>query len=416
MSLIPAAPLSYRDEALYLDDCSLEKIAEEVGTPVYVYSRDHIERQLRAYQQALEGVPHLICYGMKANSNLAVLKLLGELGAGVDLVSAGELYRAQRAGIPAERMIFSGVGKTKEEIRRAVRAGILMLNVESREELQAISRIAGEEGRTAGISIRINPDIDAQTHPYISTGLHENKFGIPFEEAREIYEEAHRLPSLEIRGLQSHIGSQITNTAVFGEALDRLLDVYQMLRRCGITFRYLDLGGGLGISYQGDPVAGPSEMIATLLERLRSLDLTILFEPGRSIVVTRVVYYKNNREKHFAIVDSGMTELLRPALYGAHHEVVPVRRADRESVEVDVVGPICESSDVMARNRLLPHPRPGDLYAVLSAGAYAFSMASNYNARPRPPEILVEGGGYRTIRERETYEDLIAKEQIDERL
>ncbi len=418
MNRIPTPQLAYKNEELYLEDCALQRVAAEVDTPAYIYSRRHIEEQFRAYEQALEGIPHLICYGMKACSNLGIVKLLGELGAGMDLVSGGELYRAQLAGIAPQRMIFSGVGKTEEEIRRAVRAGILMLNVESQAELQAISRVSQEEGRTAGISIRINPDIDAHTHPYISTGLEKNKFGIPFEEALEMYEEAQQLPGLEIRGLQSHIGSQITEIEVFSEALDKLLEVHQLLQEHGIAVRYLDLGGGLGIAYQTEPVAGPAEMISPLLDRLRSADLTILFEPGRSIVgnscvlLTRVVYYKENRQKRFAIVDCGMTELLRPALYGAYHQVVPVRQLDREAVQVDVAGPICESTDMLAKDRVLPRPRPGDLYAVLSAGAYASCMASNYNSRPRPPEILVEGDRYRIVRQRETYEDLTAKELL----
>lgn len=418
MTLIPTTPLRYRDEELYLDECALERIAGAVGTPAFVYSRRYIEERFQAYQEALKDLPHLICYGMKACSNVAIVKLLGELGAGMDLVSGGELYRAQQAGIPPERMIFSGVGKTEDEIRQAVRAGILMLNVESQLELQAISRIAQEEGRTAGISIRINPDVDAHTHPYISTGLQENKFGIPFEEALEMYEEALELPGLEIRGLQSHIGSQITEIEVFSDALDKLIEVYRTLQEHHIGIRYLDLGGGLGIAYQCENVAGPAEMIRPLLDRLRALGLTILFEPGRSIVgnsgvlLSRVIYYKENREKRFAIVDAGMTELLRPALYNAHHEVVPVRRLDREPIRVDVAGPICESSDVLAKDRLLPRPRPGDLYAILSAGAYASCMGSNYNSRLLPPEVLVEGDRYRVIRGRETFADLIAKERF----
>lgn len=418
MNLIPGTTLHSQNGKLYLESCSLESIAEAEGTPVYVYSRAYLEDQYLAYDRALAEVPHLICYGMKACGNLSILKALGELGAGVDLVSGGELYRAQRAGIPAERMVFSGVGKTEDEIRRAIAAEILMLNVESSEELHWISQIASSENRTAGISIRINPNIDARTHPYISTGLDENKFGIPYEEAVEIYRLAKRLPALEIRGLQSHIGSQITDVSVFGEALDRLVDIYRALIQEGISIRYLDLGGGLGISYRSDSTPGPAEMIDTLRERLRALPLTILLEPGRSIIgnagllLTRVLYYKENRQRRFAIVDAGMTELIRPALYEAHHEIVPITTLDREQIQVDVVGPVCESTDVLAKDRLLPMPRRGDIYAILSAGAYGFCMASNYNARLRPPEVLVEGDHYRVIRRRETYEDLVEKELL----
>jgi diaminopimelate decarboxylase len=418
MTLIPGTPFSYRNGELHIEGCPLARIAEAVGTPAYVYSRRAIEDQYRAYEKALESIPHLICYGMKACSNLAILHLLGSLGAGVDLVSGGELFRARRAGIPPERMIFSGVAKTREEIRQAVQAGILMLNVESRMELEAISRVAVEEGRTAGISIRINPDIDPHTHPYISTGLEENKFGLSLDAAMEAYQAAAKLPGIEVRGIQSHIGSQITDISVFGEALDKLMKIDRDLEALGIRVQYIDIGGGLGIAYTAKDVPGPDRMIATLRERLGRLGKTLLLEPGRSMVgnsgvlLTRVVYYKENRRKRFALVDAGMTDLMRPALYGAHHEVVPVIETNRESVEVDVAGPVCESTDVLARGRSLPRPETGDLYGILSAGAYSFSMASRYNSRPLPPEVLVEGDRYRVIRSRETYEDLIAHETL----
>ena len=417
--LIPGTQLSYKKGELHLEDCSLANVAAAVGTPAFVYSRRFFEEQYLAYDEALQDIPHLICYGMKACSNVAIVHLLGKLGAGVDLVSGGELFRAIRAGIPPEKMIFSGVAKSSEEIRQAVRSGILMLNVESQMELQAISRIAVEENKTAGISIRINPDIDPHTHPYISTGLEENKFGIPFEEALEMYEEAEELPGLEIRGLQSHIGSQITDIRVFGDALDKLNEIDQMLEDHGIHIQYLDLGGGLGIPYSSNPVVTPREMVTSIRERLEKLNKTIVVEPGRSIVgnsgvlLTQVVYYKENRQNRFALVDAGMTELLRPALYNARHEVVPVLdTGDRDMTTVNVAGPVCESADILARDRELPHPRPGDLYAILSAGAYGFSMSNNYNSRPKAPEVLVEGNQFRLIRERQSLEDLIAKEHI----
>jgi len=418
MKLIPGTPLSYRRGELFLEECSLREIASEVDTPVFVYSRRHLEERFREYDRALEGLDHLVCYGMKALGNVSIVRLLGQLGAGVDLVSGGELYRAQRAGIPAERMVFSGVGKTEREIREAIRCSILMLNVESQMELQAISRIAVEENRKAGVSIRINPDIDAHTHPYISTGLEENKFGIPFEEGLEMYQEADELPGIEIRGLQCHIGSQITDIKVFGEAVDRLIEVDETLKQHGIEVSHFDIGGGLGISYDDRSVPGPQEMIAMLRPRFEALGKTILVEPGRSIVgncgvlLTRVVYYKENRQKRFAIVDGGMTELLRPALYGAHHEIVPVVDDQREAIQVDVAGPVCESSDVLAKDCALPRPRPGDLYAVLSTGAYGFSMAGNYNSRLRPPEVLIEGDSHRLIRRRESYQDLVDLEVL----
>ena len=419
MTLIPNVPLEYRSGELYLDNCSLQAIAREYGTPCFVYSRNHIEQQYLSYYKAFGEMDHLICYGVKANSNVSILKLLGELGSGVDLVSGGELERAKQAGIPPDRMIFSGVAKTDEELRMAIRTGILMINVESQQELWSVSRIAQEENRTAGISIRINPHIDAGTHPYISTGLAESKFGIPAEETLEMYQEASTLPGIEIRGLQSHIGSQITDLSVFSEVLDKLVEMMQMLKSEGFPISYLDLGGGLGIAYRREEkVAEPRELIDSLHNRLSPLGVTVIIEPGRSIVgnagvlLTRVIYYKENRQKKFAIVDSTMSELLRPALYQAYHEVVPVIDTDRESKLVDVAGAVCESADILARDRMLPHPQPGDLYAVLSVGAYGFCMASHYNSRPRPAEILVEGDSFRIIRRRENFQDLIAPEKI----
>ncbi len=419
MKLIEGTTLNYKNGLLYMEACSLEDIAEVAGTPLYVYSQAFIKEKFRAYDEALGDIPHLICFGMKANSNLSLLRLLAAMGAGMDLVSGFELQRAQLAGVPPEKMVFSGVGKTEGEIRLAIRKKILMLNVESEMELETISRLASEDNLKAGISIRINPEIDAKTHPYITTGLDENKFGIPFEEAGRLYKKAAQLPGIEIRGLQSHIGSQITDITVFGHALDKLLNVYRKLKADGHDIQYIDLGGGLGIAYGDQPVAGPAEMVATLKEKLKDLPVTLILEPGRSIVgnsgvlLTKVLYNKKNRQKRFILVDAGMTELIRPCLYKAHHEIVPVKQMQegQDRIEADVAGPVCESSDVLARSVVLPLPRPGDCLAIQSAGAYAASMASRYNSRALPAEVLVDGAEWKVIRERETFEDQVKHEK-----
>jgi diaminopimelate decarboxylase len=397
---------------------SLDVLADAVGTPAYVYSKAGLLEGLAAYDRAFADVPHVVCYAVKANSNLAVLSTLASAGAGADIVSGGELYRALRAGVPPSKIIFSGVGKTREEMRDALKAEILMFNVESRSELRALDEVARELGTRASIALRVNPDIDPQTHPYISTGLKSAKFGIPFAEALATYEAAARLPGLEVVGAQMHIGSQLTKAAPFADALARLAALVKTLGERRITLRTVDIGGGLGIRYHEEAVPTHQEYAHVLLPALRELGVTVLLEPGRSIVgdagvlLTRVLYRKETADKTFVVVDAAMNDLIRPAFYDAYHAIVPVDERRRAGAEepVDVVGPICESGDFLARERRLPRAEEGDLLAVLSTGAYGFAMASNYNTRPRAVEVLVDGGAYTIVRRRETFEDLVAGE------
>lgn len=416
----------YRDDALFCEDVPLQTIADEVGTPVYVYSHATLTRHVRVFDEALAGIDHLICFSVKANSNLAVLKTLFAQGAGADIVSGGELHRALTAGGDPRKIVFSGVGKTEAEMRYALEAGILAFNVESREELEVLDRVAGALGLRAPVSLRINPDVDAETHPYISTGLKQNKFGIPMAEAREHYAFARGLRHIDIVGVDCHIGSQLTRTAPFSDAVSRLVALIQDLREDGIDPRYLDIGGGLGISYgkQGDPEPpSPAEYgdaIARALAPLTDMQLTIVCEPGRviagnaGVLLTRVLYRKRTEAKHFTIVDAAFNDLMRPALYQSFHPMQPVHRhaADGAELVTDVVGPICESSDFLARDRALPALAPGELVAVGAAGAYGFTMASNYNTRPRAAEVLVKGDRYAVVRKRETLAQLIENESI----
>jgi diaminopimelate decarboxylase len=410
---------TYRQGTLHCESVPLARVAEAVGTPTYVYSRAAVLAAYRAYDHAFRDVPHLICYAVKANSNLALLHALAQVGAGADVVSGGELYRALRAGVPARRIVFSGVGKTREEMREALKADILMFNVESVSELRALDEVARGLGARAPISLRVNPDVDPETHPYIATGLRTSKFGIPIGEAPAVYQEAARRAGIEVVGVQMHIGSQLTKTAPFADAAARVVALAQDLRARGIRLRYLDLGGGLGIRYRDEQPPSPEHLARALLPLVRALDVTVVLEPGRSIVgnagvlLTRVLYRKDTGAKRFVVVDAAMNDLVRPAMYNAHHEIRPVAEPDGAGQEtVDVVGPICESGDFLARDRAMPRVEEGALLAVMSAGAYGFVMASNYNDRPRAAAVLVDGDRYTIVRRRETYEDLVAGETL----
>lgn len=415
-------PFEYRNHELYCEDVPLAKIAEDVGTPVYVYSRGEIERAYKAFDAALEGIPHDVCYAVKANSTLGVLGVLVQLGAGADIVSAGELYRWLRAGGVASSVVFSGVGKTEAEMKIALEAGIGCFNVESAEELFVLDRVAQSMGKRARISIRVNPDVDPQTHPYISTGLKQNKFGVAMAEARGLFREAASRKGLQVAGVDCHIGSQLIKTAPFSDAIARLVELVQQLAKDGIKIEHVDIGGGLGIDYgKGDTVPSPAEYGAAVragLAPLSSLGVKLVTEPGRVIVgaagalVTRVLYRKNNEAKHFTIVDAAMNDLMRPALYNSYHPIVPVERPERPVTPTDVVGPICETGDFFARDRALPTLDAGELVCIGAAGAYGSAMASNYNTRPRAAEVLVHGASYTVIRARESYEALVAGERL----
>jgi diaminopimelate decarboxylase len=413
----------YRDGELHCEDVPLARIAAEVGTPVYIYSSATIERHYRVFDEALAGLDHMICFSVKACSNLSVLRLLFQLGAGADIVSGGELVRVQRAGGRSERVVFSGVGKTEDEMRQALAAGVLAFNVESEPELRLLEEVAAAAGARAPVALRVNPDVDAQTHPYISTGLKNNKFGIAWKAALDVYRLARSLPHLEVVGVDCHIGSQLTKTGPFADAIARLVDLVQELRREGIAIRYLDIGGGLGIPYGKEEEPEPptpgeyGEAIKRALAPLSDMRLTILCEPGRVIVgnagvlVTRVLFDKPSEAKRFLVVDAAMNDLMRPTLYGSFQPMRPVVEKARERVTVDVVGPICESGDFLARDRELPLLARGELLAIGAAGAYGFTMASNYNTRPRPAEVLVRGAGYAVVRRRETIDQLLANEE-----
>ncbi len=406
----------YRDGELWAEDVRVKALAETYGTPLYIYSTRTLKRHYRAFDTALGALDHLTCFSVKANSNISLLRLLGGLGAGVDIVSGGELHRALTAGIDPRKIVFSGVGKQDHEIEMALKADILMFNVESSQELEQLGRIAAKMNRVARISIRINPDVDPKTHPYISTGLKENKFGLDILEATGAYLIANQHPSLEPVGLDCHIGSQLTQIEPFIEALEKLLSFADRLRDSGIPLRYLDLGGGLGITYRSEEPPLPDTLGRAIAETLAGRRLTVILEPGRAIagnagiLVTRVIYTKKNRAKHFLIVDAAMNDLVRPSLYRAYHRIEEVAPRGRAEKTVDVVGPICESSDFLAQDRLLPEVRPGELLAVFSTGAYGFTMSSQYNSRPRAAEVLVDGEQATLARRRETYADLIALE------
>jgi len=411
----------YQGGELYCEAVPLRTIAEQVGTPCYVYSHATVLRQFRSFDSAFNEVPHLVAYAIKANSTLALLRLLAREGAGADIVSGGELYRALQAGIEPQRIVFAGVGKSDGEIRDALQSNILMFNVESSAELRAIDRVAGEMKTRARVALRINPDIDPKTHPYISTGLKKSKFGISAERALEEFKLATTLKHIEIVGVHKHIGSQLTQVSPFVDALKKILLLVEQLAGIGVQIRYLNVGGGLGIVYQDETPPQPQDLAQAISPLIKDLKCMLIFEPGRAIVgnagvlVTKVLYHKANPEKTFLIVDAAMNDLIRPSLYGAYHEIKPVRETRdklKKQVLADVVGPVCESGDFLAKDRMMPLADPGELLAVMSAGAYGFSMASNYNSRPRVPEVLVRDGEFHVIRAREEYADLVRGETI----
>jgi diaminopimelate decarboxylase len=413
----------YRNGELFAEAVPVKKIAREVGTPAYIYSLATLRRHYRVFDEAFGKTPHLVCFSVKSNSNLAVLRTFAKEGSGFDIVSGGELFRALKAGGDPKKIVFSGVGKNRDEIEYALKSGILMFNVESEQELSFLDEVSRALGKRAPISLRINPDVDPKTHPYISTGMKKSKFGIEIKRSAELYKKALTLKNLEVIGVDCHIGSQLTSVGPFVDALarvreylDRVLVGY--LRKEGADIRYLDLGGGLGIQYKDEEPPQPQEYAAALIKGLEGLNVTLILEPGRVVVgnagilVTQVLYLKEHEEKKFVVVDSGMNDLIRPALYGSYQAIRPVAESKNETITADVVGPICESGDFFGKDRELPRPTPGDLLAVMSAGAYGFTMASNYNSHPRPPEVLVDGDKYYVVRERETLDDLVRGETI----
>lgn len=407
----------YRDNLLHAEEVAVPEIAAAVGTPFYLYSTATLRRHFSAFDQSFTGIEHLTCFAVKSCSNIAILRLFAQLGGGADIVSGGELYRALKAGIEPGKIVYSGVGKTESEISYALESGILMFNLESAQELAVVQKCAAALGKRARISFRVNPDVDPQTHAYISTGLAKNKFGIPITEALAVYRQALQLSNVEIVGVSCHIGSQLTQVSPFIDTVAKLKNFLARLAEEGITIRYLDIGGGLGIRYDQETPPEPAAYGAAIREALGDMACTLILEPGRVIVgnagilVTKVLFTKSGQKK-FIVVDAGMNDLARPSLYDAHHEIAPVVRSEAAAEVADLVGPICETGDFLARGRELPAARSGDLLAVLSAGAYGFTMSSNYNSRPRVAEVLVNGEQFHQIRRRETYEDLVRGETI----
>ena len=413
----------YRNGEMFAEGVPVKHIANEVGTPAYIYSLATLKRHYQVFDQAFAEVPHIVCFSVKANSNLALLRAFANEGSGFDIVSGGELFRALKAGGNPKKIVFSGVGKKKDEIEYALRSEILMFNVESEDELVALNEIARATGKKAPISLRVNPDVDPQTHPYISTGMKKAKFGVEIKKSVETYKKAASLPNIEVVGVDCHIGSQLTSLSPFVDALARVREYLDRvlvgsLRKQGARIRYLDLGGGLGINYNDETPPQPQEYARAIVEGLEGLDITLILEPGRVIVgnagilVTEVQYVKENDAKRFVIVDAGMNDLIRPALYGSYQAICPVVQTKAEKIVADVVGPICETGDFFAKDREMAQPQRGDRLAVMSAGAYGFTMASNYNSHPRAPEILVDGDKYYVVRKRESFEDLINGEEI----
>ncbi len=410
----------YRQGELYCERVPVSQIAKEVGTPCYIYSHATLIRHFQVYDSAFKNIPHLIAFAMKANSNLAILRLMAKEGSGVDIVSGGELFRALKAGVPPSKIVFAGVGKNAEEIRDALKADILMFNVESSPEIHALNDVAASLGKKARVALRINPDIDPKTHPYISTGLKKSKFGIAADRAVEEFTLASSLGHIEVVGVHAHIGSQLTEVTPFVESLKKVITLVDQLKRQGINIRYLNIGGGLGITYSDEKPPLPQELADAVSPLVKDLNLTLVLEPGRVIVgnagilVTKALYEKIGETKRFIIVDAAMNDLIRPSLYNAYHDIRPVSEVllHRPKHAVDVVGPVCESGDFLAKDRTLPEVKPGDLLAVMSAGAYGFVMASNYNSRPRVPEVLVKDGEVHVIRTRESYDDLVRGESI----
>jgi diaminopimelate decarboxylase len=410
---------AYSQNDYYCEQVPLADLAHQTGTPAYVYSSQTIRQNYAAYAQAFGDLPHAVCYAVKANSSLAVLALLAKEGAGFDIVSGGELYRVLQAGGDPSKIVFSGVGKTAAEVEYALGSGIHSFNCESEAELALLDAKAARLGKTAGFSIRVNPDVDAVTHPYISTGLSQHKFGIAIDDAAAVYERSRQFRNLAAEGVSCHIGSQILDPSPILEAVDKVLALAASLRAQGHPIRHVDLGGGLGVAYQaGEKTPEIRAFVESLAGRLQASGLTAFIEPGRSIVgpagilLTRVLYRKRNGEKEFLIVDAAMNDLIRPSLYRAHHEILPVRKNTLPPVTVDVVGPVCETGDFLARDRTMANAMPGDFLAVSTAGAYGFVLSSNYNSRPRAPEVLVDGSTWRIIRQRESYQDLVRGETV----
>lgn len=413
----------YRNGEMFAEEVPLKRIAQEVGTPAYVYSLATLKRHFQVFDQAFAKVPHIVCFSVKANSNVALLRVFAKQGSGFDIVSGGELFRALKAGGDPKKIVFSGVGKKKQEIEYALDAGILMFNVESDEELVALNEIAAGAGKKAPISLRVNPDVDPQTHPYISTGMKKAKFGVDIKRSLETYKKAMALRHIDVVGVDCHIGSQLTSVAPFVDALAKVREYLDRvlageMKKEGAQIRYLDLGGGLGINYHDETPPLPHDYAKAIIDGLQGVDITLILEPGRVIVgnagilLTEVQYIKETDTKKFVIVDAGMNDLIRPALYGSYQAIQPVMESKAEKIVADVVGPICESGDFLAKDREIARPRRNDLLAVMSAGAYGFTMASNYNSHPKPPEVLVDGDRYHIVRKRETLEDLINGEVI----
>ncbi len=408
---------SYQDDALYAEDCDVAQLAKAHGTPLYIYSRATLERHWHAFNNAVANHPHLICYAVKANSNLAVLNVLARLGSGFDIVSGGELSRVLKAGGDPQKVVFSGVGKTVDEMEQALHVGIYCFNVESSAELEQLNEVSGRLGKIAPVSLRINPDVDAGTHPYISTGLKENKFGIAMDEADTVFARAAALPHLHVKGVDCHIGSQLTELKPFLDAMDRMLALIDRLASQGIVIEHFDVGGGLGVTYNGETPPHPDAYAAALLERLGGRPLKLIFEPGRAIAanagifVTQVLSLKENSDKRFAIVDGAMNDLIRPSLYSAWQNIIPVQQTDATTFAYDIVGPVCETGDFLGKDRQLAI-KAGDLLAVRSSGAYGFVMSSNYNSRPRVAEVMVDGDKDVVVRQRETLEQLWQGEHL----
>ena len=409
----------YKNGELYCEGVPVKTVAQRVGTPFYLYSSNTLTSHYRAFKSAFEGVPHIICFALKANPNGSLLRLLAREGAGADIVSGGELFRALRAGIDPKKIVYAGVGKRRDEMEYALKMGILMFNVESGDELLALDQAASDMHARARIALRVNPDIDPKTHAYISTGLKENKFGIPIAQALEYYQTAKGLPNVEIAGIHHHIGSQITEVQPFVDALEKVVALVEELRSAGIKITHINMGGGLGITYKDETPPLPKDLSRVIQPLLKKSNCTLVLEPGRAlagnagILVTRALYHKESDKKKFLIVDAGMNDLIRPSLYEAYHEIKPVvePRQGGAGTVVDVVGPICESGDFLAKDRSLPEVAQGDLLAVMGAGAYGFSMSSNYNSRPRAAEVMVKGNEYFIVREHETYDDLVKGER-----
>jgi diaminopimelate decarboxylase len=408
----------YINNELYCEAVPVAKIAEDVGTPFYLYSHATLTRHFEAFNGAFEGMDRLVCFSAKANTNLAILHLFANLGSGLDIVSGGELYRGLKAGFSPGKVVYSGVGKKIDEIDYAIKSGILMFNVESMEELELIDSRAKNLNARAPVALRVNPDVDPKTHPYISTGLKKNKFGIESDAALEAYKAAMKMKNIKIIGIDCHIGSQITQVAPFEDALTKLKSLAEILKKLGIDIKYLDMGGGLGITYSDESPPHPNDYAKALIKSLKETSLTLILEPGRVIVgnagilVTRVLYRKSGQIKEFAVVDAAMNDLMRPTLYKAYHAIEPVKKVKGDTIKADVVGPICETGDFLALDRQISNVERGDLLAVMSAGAYGFTMSSNYCSRPRVPEVMVSGDRFEVVRRRETYEDLNKGESV----